>query len=238
VPDLLVLDTYDRTDWQSVSALAHHRLATFEDALPDPAAADLVIAPEDGADHSGRVLGGLRFACLRRPFWDIEPRQIRDSPQRVLVTTGGGDLGGLGGRLAMHLHNRLPSIEIELVWGPGFDGEPPEDVIVLNRPTSLLKPLLRADAVICAGGQTLLEAAATGAPALVLEGAPNQRAQIASLAAREAIVPVSEEETPAVLERLLGSTPLRRQLSSRAQEAIDGCGALRVADELAALALG
>ena len=234
--DLLVLDTYDRAGWQRVAAPAHGRLAAFEDALPDPAAADLVIAPEAGSEPGGRVLAGLRFACLRRPFWDIEPRRIRDSPQRVLITTGGGDLGGLGGRLAEHLHERLPAIELELVWGRGFGGEPPRGVTVLDRPASLLEPLLRADAVVCAGGQTMLEAAATGTPALVLEGAPNQRAQIAALAARGAIVPIGEEEAPPELERLLGSSSLRRQLSTRAQGAIDGGGALRVAAELEALA--
>ncbi len=234
-PDLLVLDTYDRADWQRVAALAHRRLVAFEDALPDPAAADVAIAPEDGSDPSGRVLGGLRFACLRRPFWDVGPRQARDSPQRVLITTGGGDLGGLGRRLSERLHERLPAIELELVWGPGFGGEPPQGVTVLERPASLLEPLLRADAVVCAGGQTMLEAAATGAPALVLEGAPNQRRQIARLAGSGAVLPAREEEVPAELERLLGSASLRGRLSSRAQEAVDGRGALRVATELAAL---
>jgi spore coat polysaccharide biosynthesis predicted glycosyltransferase SpsG len=233
-----VLDTYDRADWQRGAGLAHGHLVAFEDALPGPEAADVVIATEDGSGAGSRVLGGLRFACLRRHFWDVEPRQIRDSPQRVLVTTGGGDPGGLGGRLATRLRERLPAIEIELVWGPAFEGELPGGVTVLDRPASLLEPLLRADAVVCAGGQTMLEAAATGAPALVLEGAPNQRAQIASLSARDAIVPIGEEEVPAALERLLGSASLRRELSGRAQEAVDGRGALRVADELEALGQG
>jgi len=237
-PDLLLLDTYDRAEWQRITALAHRRLVAFEDALPDPTAADVVIAPENGSEPSGQVLAGLSFACLRRPFWDIGPRQVQDTPQRVLITTGGGDLGGLGRRIAERLRESFPSTELELVWGPGFGGEPPAAVTVLDRPASLLEPLLRADAVVCAGGQTMLEAAATGAPALVLEGAPNQRAQIASLAARDAIMPVGEEEVPAALERLLGSASLRRQLSGRAQEAVDGRGALRIATELEALARG
>ncbi|HET7485766.1 MAG TPA: hypothetical protein VFJ64_10390, partial [Solirubrobacterales bacterium] len=93
---------------------------------------------------------------------------------------------------------------------------------------------LRADAVVCAGGQTMLEAAATGAPALVLEGAPNQRPQIAHLAALEAVLAVPEESVPAELERLLGSPSLRRSLSRRAQEAVDGNGARRIVTELAA----
>jgi spore coat polysaccharide biosynthesis predicted glycosyltransferase SpsG len=236
-PDLLVLDTYDRADWQRLASLKHGRLAAFEDALPeDPSAADVTIAPVGASGADGRVLAGLRFACLRRPFWDVEPRQIRDSAERVLVTTGGGDLGGLAARIATHLGERLAVVEIELVWGPGFGGEPPEGVKVLERPASLLEPLLRADAVVCAAGQTMLEAAAAGAPALVLEGAPNQRSQIAALAERGAVLPIREEKVSDALEELLESASLRRDLSRRSQEAVDGRGALRIAAELEALA--
>ncbi|HEX5375367.1 MAG TPA: hypothetical protein VFW48_04335 [Solirubrobacterales bacterium] len=232
-PDLLVLDTYDRLAWQRVPELPHRLLGAFADALPHPGAAGIVIGPQYGPGHDDP---GLEFACLRRPFWDVAARVLRDSPERVLITTGSGDLGGLGSRIAAHLGERLPQVEIELVWGPGFAGEPPPGVAVLDRPPSLLEPLLRADAVVCTGGQTMLEAAAAGTPAVVLEGAPNQRLQIARLAAREAILLVDEEEIPQALEGLLGSASQRRRLSSRAQEAVDGRGALRIAAELAALA--
>lgn len=237
-PAFLVLDTYDRAAWPEVAALEHGRLVAFEDALPSPSAADVVIAPQGTSGIAGRVLAGLRFACLRRPFWEIEPRFIGDSPQqapRVLITTGGGDLGGLGSRIAIRLRERLPALTLELVWGPGFGSEPPEGVEILKRPSSLFEPLLRADAVVCTGGQTMLEAAATGAAALVLEGAPNQRPQIVGLAALGAVLAVGEENVSDELERLLGSSSLRRNLSRRAQEAVDGHGALRIVTELAAL---
>jgi spore coat polysaccharide biosynthesis predicted glycosyltransferase SpsG len=234
-PDLLVLDTYDRADWQRVAGLARRRLAAFADALPEPGAADVTIALESDAETTGDLLAGLRFACLRRPFWDLGPRAIRVSPQTVLVTSGGSDLGGLASRIASRLRERLPTIGLELVWGTGFGGEPPAGVVVLERPASLLEPLLRADAVVCTGGQTVLEAAASGVPALVLEGAPNQRRQIASLAERGAVLPVGEEEVPDALERLLGDSALRRRLSERAREAIDGRGALRAAAALGAI---
>jgi hypothetical protein len=232
-PDLLVLDTYDHLAWQHVPELPHLLLAAFADALPHPGAAGIVIGPRYGPGHEDPC---LEFACLRRPFWNVPVRTPRDSPERVLVTTGGGDLDGLAGRIATHLGERLPHIEIELVRGPGFAGEPPPGVAVLERPASLLEPLLRADAVVCTGGQTVLEAAATGTPAVVLEGSPNQRPQIARLIAREAAVLVEEDEVPAALEALLASPSRRRELSRRAQEAVDGRGALRIAEELAALA--
>ena len=78
----------------------------------------------------------------------------------------------------------------------------------------------------------MLEAAATGASAVVLEAADNQRRQIAALAARDAILLADEEGLPAAVERLLGSTALRRELSNRARAAVDGRGAPRVAGKL------
>lgn len=233
--DVLVLDTYDRVEWQQAAGLPHGRLVAFEDALPEPGAADVTIAPESDAEATGELLADLCFACLRRPFWNLGPHSIREAPQAVLVTSGGSELGGLAGRIAACLRERLPRMEIELVWGAGFDGEPPPGVTLLERPASLLEPLLRADAVVCTGGQTMLEAAASGAPALVLEGAANQRRQIARLAERGAVLPVGEGEVPDALERLLGDATLRRRLSARAQEEVDGRGALRVAAELGAI---
>ena len=234
-PDLLVLDTYERDDWARLAATPHGRLVAFADALPDPAGADVVIALDDGAEGPARVLSGLRFACLRRDFWDLAPRQVEEPPETVLVTTGGGDPGGLGERIAVRLGERFAAIRIELVRGPGFDGEPPPGVTAIERPRSLLEPLRRAGVVVCAGGQTMLEAAAAGTPAVVVEAAPNQRRQIAALAVSGAVLPVSEDEVPSTVERLLGSPELRADLSRRAHEAVDGRGARRIARELAAL---
>ncbi|HET7483861.1 MAG TPA: hypothetical protein VFJ64_00635, partial [Solirubrobacterales bacterium] len=118
-PAILVLDTYDRAAWTEVAALRHGRLVAFEDALPTTSAADVVIAPQGTSGAGGRVLAGLRFACLRKPFWGIEPRLVREQASRVLVTTGGGDLGGLASRIATGLRERLPALSLELVWGPG-----------------------------------------------------------------------------------------------------------------------
>lgn len=235
--DLLVLDTYDRDGWTELAARPHGRLVAFADALSDPAAADVAIALDNGIVGPRQVLTGLSFACLRRDFWDLGPRQAGELPEAVLVTTGGGDPGGLATRVAARLggSDREPALPIELVWGPGFEGEPPPGVTTLERPRSLLEPLLRAGVVVCAGGQTMLEAAAAGTPAVVVEAAANQRRQIAALAAAGAVLPAAEGEVPAAVQRLLDSAPLREELSQRAQEAIDGQGARRIARELIAL---
>jgi spore coat polysaccharide biosynthesis predicted glycosyltransferase SpsG len=228
-----VLDTYNSEDWERVASTPHRRLVAFSDALPDKTTADVVVIPE--ADTTPRepalALAGLRFTCLRKAFWALPPRVIREHAGVILVTTG-GTLGDLATRIATRIATHFPALAIELVWGPGFDGERPSGVTLLEHPRSLIEPLLRADLVVCGGGQTMLEAAATGAPAVVLEAADNQRRQIAALTAQDAILTANEEGLPAAVEHLLGSAALRRELSNRARMAVDGRGALRVADEL------
>lgn len=235
-PDLLVLDTYDREAWDRMASQPHGRLVTFSDAVPDPAAVDVVIAVDESPFEAPElVLSGPRYACLRNGFWHLRTREIEDEPDGVLVTTGGSDPGALAEHLVEGIAERCPEVPIELIWGPGFGGVPPLGTTVLEQPRSLCEPLLRASVVVCAGGQTMLEAAATGTPAVVVEAAPNQRRQIAALASRQAILAVSAAEVPETVEGLLDSPSWRRELSERAHQVVDGRGALRVAAELATL---
>lgn len=236
-PDLLVVDTYDPGEWSRIAATLHGKLVAFSDAAPAPNRIDVIVAPEDDRmvrRKRTRVLNGLRFACLRRDFWDLPPREIREPAHNVLVTTGGGDGGDLATRLVTEIAEHCPpATEIELVWGPGFRGEPPSGVTLLEQPRSLREPLLRADVVVCAGGQTMLEAAATGAPIVAIEAAPNQRFQIAALREAGGVFSVPEHLAPVLVEQMLESADRRRGLSRKAQQAVDGRGALRVAAELA-----
>jgi spore coat polysaccharide biosynthesis predicted glycosyltransferase SpsG len=237
-PDLLVLDTYERDGWARLAATPHGQLVAFADAVMTPNRADVVIAPAGDfvAHEQTQVLDGLRFACLRRAFWDPPSREIREQAHKVLVTTGGGDLDGLAKRLVADIAEHCPTAtEIELVWGPSFEGEPPPGVTLLDQPHSLLEPLLRADVVVCAGGQTMLEAAATGAPIAAIEAAENQGSQITALRAAKAVMSSREAQIPILVESMLNVDILRRQLSSEAQKAVDGSGARRIARELAAL---
>jgi spore coat polysaccharide biosynthesis predicted glycosyltransferase SpsG len=219
-------------------AMPYGRLVVFTDAFLVPYLADVVISQEgDFSDRSKKlILGGLQYACLRRDFWDLPPREIRDPARRVLVTTGGGDIDGLAGRLVAGLAEHCPpETEIELIWGPGFSGEPPPGVTLLERPRSLRDALLGADVVVCTGGQTMLEAAATGAPIVAVEAVPNQRFQISALRDAKGIFEANEHVAPVVAATMIDMEEVRQKCSRKARKAVDGRGALRIASELAAL---
>ncbi len=191
-----------------------------------------------------QLLLGTEYALLETQYANLPDRTASG---RVLVTLGGGDSDGLTVRIVDCLVGLLGGARFDVVVGPFF---PPsviaslEDVsrsnggVRLHRDVTDLRPLYAAsELVITGGGQTLLEAAATGAACLAIKLAPNQRPNIEGLAASGAIVDAGESAGNDLPDRLgrivpdLWSNPAERErLGAAARQRLDGRGAERIAD--------
>lgn len=191
--------------------------------------AEMVLMPEETRS--------VRDACLRPQYWDVPARDYPARVERVLVSTGGGDPGEAGARLALAAADALPSAQIALVRGPYADPSAPPGVEVVGQPKSLHAEFLRADVAVCGAGQTMLEACASGTPTVALALADDQRAQGEEAAELGAVRFVAEEDVPGALRELAGADA-RRPLGERAREVVDGQGALRLARRIAELARG
>lgn len=227
--EVVVLDSYT----VDARAVGDARLVLMHDAATAPASAALVVAPSDPGESTAERLCGMRFACLRPAFWGLPVRSVQSDVTQVLVTTGGGDPGGTGRALAATARDALPRAKVQLVVGPHAEHEPLEGVEPL-RANPLVDALLRADVVVCGGGQTMLEAAACGTPCVALVLAENQRAQATALASEGAVELADVDTLGSAIGRL--DHERRRALSERAQASVDGYGALRVAFRIAELA--
>jgi spore coat polysaccharide biosynthesis predicted glycosyltransferase SpsG len=111
----------------------------------------------------------------------------------------------------------------------------------VHAPASLREPLDRADVVITAAGQTAIEAAATGTPAIVTALVDNQRANARTLTRLGTAAPLDPDAPAGAVGRLLdelADPAVRGQMSRAAQSAVDGRGALRVAEAVARVATG
>src|SRR5690348_16590671 len=139
------------------------------------------VAAVSSAD-GGRRLNGLAYAALRPGLWGIAPRELNPTVRHVLVTTGSGQFAAVGRALAESIADALPEAAIALVPGPHSTVDRPEKATTIDAAGSLLEPLLTADLVISAAGQTMLEAAATGTPCVALPLVDNQRGQSTRLA--------------------------------------------------------
>lgn len=234
----IVLDSYTLPPDLFASAADSNLLfvVSDDDATTEYATLRISAHEPESRDRDRRHLSGFRYACLRTPFWGVSAgRTLAPKVSKVLITTGSMDLGSMTAELVSVAKRQLPDAELTVVVGPFAQSMGISDVRELPAPPCLLQPLLETDLVITAGGQTALEAAATGTPALALPIVENQRRQTARLSELGAVVmvePADNEQLRSAIETLATSDTRRRELSVRGQATIDGYGALRVAFEI------
>jgi spore coat polysaccharide biosynthesis predicted glycosyltransferase SpsG len=206
----------------------------------------------DGADWpvrpGTRLLLGPRYALVREQF-SVRKRSIERTVSRVLVTTGGTDLGGWVTRLVRAVRETLPGAVVDVIVGPYFASESVRVLdtlaaacpnVVLHRNVADVRDLmLNADIAVTGGGQTLFELAATGTPAIAVCLAENQTANLISLHTAGSLVYAGRLDHPDVVSRireavtqLSSSWDRREQMSLAGRTAVDGEGPARVAEAL------
>lgn len=210
--EAIVLDSY-RVAPRDLPTAAP--VAAFHDYGEAPVGAALVI---DGSNP--------QHACLREPFWDLPAREIAENVAVVVVATGAG---GRFGEYAGHVRQALPAVTVLAVRGPYAKGDPPDGVEVLDAPDSLADVLVKADLAVLGAGQTMLEAAAAGTPSIAVPLVENQRRQAERLAELGAVVLAEPGAVGEQAAALAADSQRRHELSARAQAAVDGQGARRVA---------
>lgn len=226
---VVVLDSYEVSADSVRGLAADSRLVLMHgrDAVPE---AEIVTSTVAREDAPGRLrLFGLTYACLRPSYWGVPERQTPDSVRRVLVATGGGDAGGAAAGLAEAAQDALPDAEVAVLRGPYASGELPGGVVAVEDPASPFDELVAADLIVTAAGQTLLEAAAAGTPAIAVVTAENQRSQAEAVASADAAV-IAEPGAgvSAAVGELAADETRRAALAKHGQQLIDGFGALRV----------
>lgn len=211
------------------------RLAVLDDGEGRRIDADAVLNanPAAPAYDVPLALCGARYALLRREFRDL-PRRRAGEVGRVLITLGGSNPGGRTGPIAQALLAAMPAVTVEVVAGPLFRGDLPEDarLVVHRSPANMVELMLRADLAIAAGGQTTYELAACGVPTVAVCVAENQRANLAALASVLRVTSDAALVDDAVA--LAGDRAARQALADAGQALFDGYGAERAWQALAA----
>jgi CMP-N-acetylneuraminic acid synthetase/spore coat polysaccharide biosynthesis predicted glycosyltransferase SpsG len=234
-----VLDTEE--DEILAERIAGFRVINVEDLGPGARFADWVVNAlypiRDGAPNAS---WGAAYATLRSEFLDLPAKPIRDQPERVLVTFGGTDPGGLGPRCARLLADSIEA-RIRVVTGFGASPEPyPSNAEVVSGEVSMAEEMMAADLAVTSAGRTVYEAAATGTPVVVL-AANAREATHAHLGYASGVVflgigsLVDDQHIVQSVQRLLADPALRAELSRRLRASIDGRGAVRIAHRVRAL---
>jgi UDP-2,4-diacetamido-2,4,6-trideoxy-beta-L-altropyranose hydrolase len=260
--EVVVLDNYRLGEAAEAPLRAlGRRVAVIDDLADRRHACDLLADPSFGrhaADYAGlapgaRVLAGPAYALLRPGFAAARPEALarRDGRrvERVLVSLGLTDLGGITGRVVRALGRVFDEASTDVVVGaqapslPDLQRLQDGRAIQLHVDTADMEALMsRADVAIGAGGSSTWERACLGLPSVSLILADNQRAMTCAFDSQGLALAVDAQAAnfAAALQqacrRLGEDAGLRRELARRSAELCDGMGAERVADAVEALA--
>jgi spore coat polysaccharide biosynthesis predicted glycosyltransferase SpsG len=207
-----------------------------------PFPVDVVVVPvitkTPLGDWPGRMLAGLDYLPLEASYAD-EPTPLADRGHDVLLSLGGADPT----RATLRLLPGLGDFDSTVVIGPGFvhAGEVKRaakalGIRYIQSPDGLQNLLRTHRMVITAGGNTLMEAAASGTPALVTWEDPHERDQGEVFERLGAAIVLGKGELldPSLLrqqtEKLLDSPETLSAMMIAGRRAVDGRGAVRIAD--------
>jgi UDP-2,4-diacetamido-2,4,6-trideoxy-beta-L-altropyranose hydrolase len=256
--DWVVVDGYQfESDYQRLLKAAGLKVLFVDDYGPARRySADVVLNQNVGADEAlyqsrepyTRLLLGPRYCMLRLEFaaWRDWKRDIPKVGGRVLVTMGGSDPENVTGRVIQALslvkHERLAAMVVLGGSNPHFEAlqsaAGQKGITLRTNVSNMAKLMAEADVAISAAGSTCWELCLLGLPALLIDVAENQKAVARELDRLGCAIHLGDLESASAtrianqLERLLESQDLRRSLSQRSRELVDGGGARRVASIL------
>ena len=193
---------------------------------------------------------GCRYNLLREEFRELPLSPTPAAAHKVLLTGGGGDSGPVLAFLAQSLLDspRLTSLQLQVVV-PGHSQadaaletltrQYSQRMTVHRDVTDMVSLMRQCDLAISAGGTTLYELCAAGAPRIAYILADNQRGIVEEMERQNLVIslgPVNFLQPAALVETaavLAADRDKREHMRRKGRELVDGLGADRVAAGLA-----
>jgi len=253
----VVVDSYDvddkyfqalRRDGLRVVAIDDLALHSFSAHLVVNGGAAARSIRYQSATGDTSFLLGPEYALLGEWFADVPARAVAREVRTILVAVGGGDAGAALRRILDIVDGLAGAFTVTVVLGPFANDSDPiartcrHAVTVVRAPAQLRELMLSADMAVSAAGQTLYELAATGTPAVGVKLFDNQAANLRALAAAGVVAGAGcitdagfDAHLSSAISALLKSETARTIMSEAGPRLIDGRGATRVAEAVAAL---
>ncbi len=125
---------------------------------------------------------GPEYHPLRREFWDVPVKVIREKVMKILITFGGSDMTNETPSVLKMLHDRYPDLEKHVIIGSGFSNinnikdEADDKTFLIIKPDAegMRHEMIDCDIAISAAGQTIYELARVGITTFAKKVAENQ----------------------------------------------------------------
>jgi UDP-2,4-diacetamido-2,4,6-trideoxy-beta-L-altropyranose hydrolase len=256
--DWLIVDDYalaalHETPWRAVAK----KILALDDLADRPHDCDLLVdstPSRASGDYLGlvpaqaRLLLGSSYAPLRAEFSlnrhiALERRKQTSKLQRLLVSFGLVDPGGITAEAVTAVAHAMPDLAMDVVLGTQSQSRARIEALGRTNITLHIDPpsmpalMISADIALGAGGSTAWERACLALPAVALILADNQRALTSGLERRGALaaIELNKDCWPhviAALRTLYNDAEAWRTMSLKAARACDGLGAQRLVVEL------
>ncbi len=211
--------------------------------------ADIIINPMadpyywEYGESKAHLFCGAEYLVLSEMLEVLHKKEkkIHESINRIIVTLGGVDPQGYTVDLVEATAGNFPYSEIDIIIG---GGNPNQEAIVKKAANyhnisvkknifNLPDLLYEADLVICAGGNTLHEAACIGTPAIVLPSMPHEKRTAKYFEKRGFGIVIDvdnhwQKDIFTIFDKLM-PMEIRSQMSIRGKKLSDGAGRKRIA---------
>ncbi|OQY09322.1 MAG: UDP-2,4-diacetamido-2,4,6-trideoxy-beta-L-altropyranose hydrolase [Fusobacteriia bacterium 4572_132] len=187
-----------------------------------------------------KKLLGTTYSILREPFLECRVKNIKKEINNILITLGGSDVLNLTPKILKILNKKYENIKKDVIVGNGFNNIEEiqlikDDKIKLfyNLNAQEMKEKMgKADLVISTGGSTLYELIAVGVPTIAIRVAENQKRNIEYFKKEGIIIGMNDFEKKILLEKIeeIKNIEIRKKMSKKGQEKIDGFGVKRIVD--------
>jgi len=256
--DWLVVDHYALdARWETMLRKSAKKIAVIDDIADRAHDCDLLLDQNLNMDDDRRYLGkvpahcqlllGPRYALLREEFRLVRERvKPRDGAvARILICFGGVDVGNYTSQAIDAIAGLgMSDLNVDVAVGAHHPNREQIAAECLRhgflchvQTPRMAELIAAADLAIGAGGTVTWERCCLGLPALAISAAENQREQIAAAACEGLLyAPDTSDEFASMIQRharaLIENRSLRRLISRAGMEAVDGCGAWRVVDNM------
>lgn len=125
---------------------------------------------------------GTKYTPLRKEFWDLPEKKIKENIESIMITFGGDDAQNLTPQILKFLSKNYPNFKKNVIIGNAYNNiddikkETDKNTNLIYYPNAqkIKKIMLDSNIAISAGGQTLYELVRVGVPTIGICVADNQ----------------------------------------------------------------
>jgi UDP-2,4-diacetamido-2,4,6-trideoxy-beta-L-altropyranose hydrolase len=189
---------------------------------------------------------GTKYTHLRKEFWEVPEKKIKEKIESIMVTFGGSDAKNMTPKILAFLNDKYQNLIKNVIIGKAFQNideikkytDKNTNLIYYPDAEKMREIMLESDIAISAGGQTLNELASVGVPTIGVCIAENQLGNVKGWEKVGFLEYVGWYNKSNILEKIensikyLGKIKLRKSKSKIGREFVDGKSSLRIIDEI------